>query len=83
MNDRAQAVGYGNFFLALLVGAVMVWIVTAVTDPIMSTAADHGTDPVAVESTGYINEFLANYPILLLLIAFFSLVVLSVYLRRV
>lgn len=82
-DTRAQAVGYGNFFLALLVGAVMVWIVTAITDPIMSTARDHGSDPVATQSTTWISDFLAMWPVMIVIIAFFSLIVLAVFLRQI
>lgn len=82
-DTRAQAVGYSNFFLALLVGAIMFWVVDAVTSPILATARDHGSDPVAEKSTGWITEFINTLPLMWLFIAFFSLVVLSVFLRKI
>lgn len=82
-DTRGQAVGYSNFFLALLVGAIMFWIVEAVTSPILSTARDHGTDPVAEQSTTWVTQFINMLPVMWLLIAFFSLVVLAVFLRKI
>lgn len=82
-DTRGQAVGYSNFFLALLVGAVMYWVVDAVTSPLLATARDHGTGPVAEQSTGWITEFTNMLPVMWLFIAFFSLVVLSVFLRKI
>lgn len=83
--DRAQATGIANFFLALLVGAVMTWITTEITNPLMDHAKETtaASDTVGSTATGYISTYLTNVPVLFLFFALFSLLALSVFQREV
>lgn len=80
--ERAQSVGIANFFLALLVGAILTWIITAVTDPLMASARDRATDSVANTALDWSATLFTNFPLMWLLTSFFSLVALSVFQRE-
>lgn len=82
-SERAQAVGIANFLLALVIGAVVSWITTSITDPLISGVKETGTDPVATQSTNWIVIYLNNQPVVFLITAFFSLVALSIFQREV
>lgn len=83
-SDRGQATGISNFLLAIVVGAVMTWIIGRVTDPVLALMDDRLAEGDTVGHTAltYAEAFLQNQPIMFLGIAFFSLLVLSIYQRE-
>lgn len=84
MDDRAQATGIANFFLALLVGAVMSWIITSITTPLFDHADETvaASDQVGATATNYFKIFITNFPMLFLFFSVFSILALSVYQRE-
>lgn len=85
MDNRGQATGIANFFLSLLVAAVMTWIITEVTSPIVDKmrASTAEGDVVGQQMNEWIVLILDNQPILFLLIAMFSMIALAVFSRAV
>lgn len=83
-DTRAQSIGISNFFLALLVGAVMTWIIGAIARPVHSQMEDRTAagDVVGLTMNDWIGAVIDNQPILFLLIAFFSLIAISIYQRQ-
>lgn len=82
-DERAQATGIANFFLALLVGAAVSWIQVSVTEPLFSMTSGAVNDPVAQQSTDWLQLIVTNWPVMALFWAFFSLLALSVFQREV
>lgn len=85
MNDRGQATGIANFFLAILVGAIMTWILDEVTSPLVSRMQNQtaATDTVGTTMNDWWVLIFDNQPVMFLLITFFSLIALSVFQRAV
>lgn len=82
MDNRAQSVGLARFILSIIVGAPVVWIVWKVTDPILTGARGATNSSQANEATTWIGQGIDWLPILFLLIAFFGVIVLSIYQRE-
>lgn len=82
MDNRASAIGISRFFLALLVGAVVYWIVESITEPLFKYSADSSSDPVAMEANNYLQTFGGHLPIIFLFFAFFSLLALAIFQRE-
>lgn len=82
-DTRAQATGIANFLLSLLVGAIMAWILQAITNPVFAYADDNVTDAEAQVTQGWLEAVVGNFPVMVLIIAFVSLIALSVYQREV
>lgn len=83
-DNRAQSIGIANFFLALLVGAIMTWIIGSIARPIhskMENSTAQG-DVVGQQMNDYIGVVLNNQPVLFLFIAFFSLIVIAIVQRQ-
>lgn len=80
-DDRAQAIGILRLFLSLGVGAVVIWIVTIVTDPLFDHAGSSANDQVSNQGTQWLQDGVGFIPILFLGIAFFGLIAYSVYRR--
>jgi len=82
MDTRAQSVGLARFILSLIVGAPVIWIVWQITDPILTGASNATNSTQANEATTWLNQGIDWLPILFLLIAFFGVIVLSIYQRE-
>ncbi len=83
-NQRAQgAIGKIQFVASLIVGAVLVWILNAITKPLFEQAKESGSGETATQGTAWLQEGVNFVPILFLFIAFFGLVAYSVYSREV
>lgn len=82
MDNRAQAIGIGRFFLALGVGAVVWWITDQVTDPVLSRAANSTNNATANQATTWFTDFVGLMPAIIAVLAFLSVVVLAVYQRE-
>lgn len=83
MNDRAQSVGIAVFFLSLIAGAFVIWIVREAGTPILNHASNATADPTANAATGWFETFMTYLPAIFLLIAMFGLIVLAIYLRGI
>jgi hypothetical protein len=83
MDTRAQSIGIARFVLSLVVGAVMFWIVSLVTDPLTSRAMDTTSNQSANTATGWFQTGVQNLPLIFALISFMGLIVYSVFVREV
>lgn len=82
-DTRAQAMGIARFFLALGSGAIVVYIVTKVTTPLLDTAAERGSGQVATTGTDYLRQAVDFMPVAVLLVSFFGVVAAAVFAREV
>lgn len=80
---RASATGISNFFLALLVGAIMSFLVSTIAEPLFDHVGDRtaATDEVGPQATIWLETVVTHQPTLFLIIAFFSLLALAVFQR--
>lgn len=81
--DRASSIGIIRFFLSLIVGAVVTWIVWEVANPILDGARESTTSPEAAQGTEWFQLLVDNLPITFLMIAFFGLIALATFQRQV
>lgn len=82
MDNRAQAIGIARFFLGLMVGAIVIFIVGEVTAPLFEHTGEQSQDQVATQGTAWLQQGIDYLPIFFLLISFFGLISYSVYSRR-
>jgi hypothetical protein len=84
MNDRAQgSIAISRFFLVLIVGAILFWLLSLISEPLLGGAKDTTTAPQANQATGWLQDFVGYFPFLVLFLAFMGLIVFSVYSREV
>jgi TRAP-type C4-dicarboxylate transport system permease large subunit len=83
MNDRGQSIGIARFFLALMVGAIMYWIATLVTDPLLAGSRNATNNATANQATQWFEQGVAAIPLAVTLIAFVGIIALSVFMREV
>lgn len=84
MDNRAQiSLGISRVFLALIVGAVMVWIVQLSTEKILSGATTATSHTGANQATTWFQQGIEYLPLAFLLISFFGIIVLAVFRRGV
>ena len=82
MDDRAQAVGIARYFLALMVGAVVTWIVWEISIPLLDQSANATNNATAQQGTEWLRTGINNLPIFFLGVSVFGLVALAVYQRE-
>lgn len=82
-DDRGISIGIARFFLSLIVGAVMIFIVATVTDPILSRAETGSDGTAAAPGTGWLQQGIDFMPVLFVLVAGFGLVAYAVFRRQV
>jgi len=82
MDERAQSVGIARYFLALVVGAVIFWIVRRVTTPLLDYSANATTNTTANQGTSWLRTGIENFPIYFLFLSLFGIVALAVYQRE-
>jgi len=80
---RAQPIGIARLFLGLGAGAVVFWIVSAVTSPILDMAGEQGSGSVASNGTAWLGTGVGMLPIAFLMISFFGLIAYAVFTREV
>jgi TRAP-type C4-dicarboxylate transport system permease large subunit len=84
MHDRAQgSIGIARFFLALITGAILVWLTRYIAPLILGGAKETTDAPKANQATGWLQDFVDYMPILMLLLVFLGLIVFSIYSREV
>lgn len=83
MDDRAQSIGIARFFLALVVGAFVFWIVSTVASPLLTEARATSADgSEGAQATEWIATAIDYFPMAVLFIAFFGLIALSIFQRE-
>lgn len=83
MTDNRASIGIIRFFLSLIVGGIVTWLVWEVANPILEGARASTTNPKANQGTEWFQLLIDNLPIFFLMIAFFGLIALAVFQREV
>lgn len=83
MADRAQSIGIVRFFLSLIAGSFVAWIVWEIANPILTRADAQDAGQMGNQATGWIQSGVDFIVIAFLGIAVFGLLVLSIYQREV
>jgi hypothetical protein len=82
MDARAQSIGIARYFLALIVGAIMWFILSETTDPMLDRANQTTTNSTANQATSWFSQGVQWFPIFVLLVSFFGLIVYSIFIRE-
>jgi Na+-driven multidrug efflux pump len=82
-DDRGSATSIARLFLGLIVGAIVIWIVGLVADPVLSQASEQSSATVATTGTDYLQAGVDFFPIFILFVSFFGLIAYAVYRREV
>lgn len=79
MDNRAQSVGIARLALSLVGGAAVYWVVDETTSAIFPYIADASDSAKADTATSWFQTGIELMPIGFAVIAFFGLIILSVY----
>lgn len=82
MDTRAQSIGLARFVLALIVGAVMIWIVQRIGGEILPGAKNATSNSQANQATVWMQDWIGWLPVGFLLLGLFSIIVYSVFIRE-
>lgn len=80
-DDRGQATGIANFVLAIVIGAIMTWIIEMLLTFLGPMMESEANDPVARTAYDWSTVFLDNTAAIFLFCAVLSLLALSIYQR--
>jgi hypothetical protein len=83
MDTRAQSIGISRFILSLVVGAFVYWIVSLITDPLTSRAANTTQNATANQATSWLSTGVQYLPLAFALISMMGLIVYAVFIREV
>ena len=83
MDNRAQSIGLARTFLGYAVFAILSFIITTVTDPILDHSANATTNATANQATMWFRQGIDLLPAFVLVLGFFSVTVYSIYVREV
>jgi len=84
MDSRAQgSISVARFFLGLIVGAILFWILSKIATPILSGAKETTNAPQANQATTWFQQGVDFLPVWYLIIGLFGLLVLAVFQREV
>jgi len=83
MDNRAQSIGLAQGGLALVVGAIMLFLVSRVGTMILPGATNATSNTQANQATAWFQSFTELLPIIIVLIVFFSTVVYAIFRRQV
>jgi len=83
MDTRAQSIGISRYILALVVGAVLIWIVQLVTDPILSGAENSTNNAQANQATTWFTQLVDFLPVAFVLISTTGIIIYAVFIREV
>lgn len=81
-NNRGISIGISQFLLTLAVGAIMLYLISQVSENVLPGAREATNNETANQGTAWIQQGVDLLPIVILLIAFLSLIVLAVYQRE-
>ena len=82
MDDRASATGIARYFLALMVGAIITWIVWEIGRPILDYSANASSNATANQGNAWLRTGIEHFPIYFLLLSLFGIVALAIYQRE-
>lgn len=82
-DTRAQSIGISRFFLTLIVGAVLFWIASRITTPVLNDAMNATNNATANQGTEWFRTAINWIPILIVFLALFSIIALAVFQREV
>jgi len=83
MDTRAQSMGLARFFLALIVGAIMIGLVNRIAlDETLPLAKQASNNATANQATVWMQDALSLLPIVLLLISAFGMIAYAVFRRE-
>lgn len=83
-NTRAQgSMGIARLFLALIAGAIVIWMVGMVSTRIMPGAKEAGTEPSHTQATEWLLQGEALLPAIILLIVILGPIIYAIYERQV
>ena len=83
MDERAQPITISRLFLGLLVGAIVFWGIELVTDPLLSRASNTTSNATANQGTTWLTTATDWFPVAVLIISFFGVIVGAIYAREV
>jgi hypothetical protein len=78
-NKRGQSIGISQLILSLVVGAIVIYLIQVMGDAILPGAQSATTNSTANQATGWLMQFQDMVAIVIMLISFFSIIVLAVY----
>lgn len=81
MDTRAQSIGIARFFLALFVGAIIIFMVNTVAEGVLPGARSAGDASYATQGSAWLTDGITLLPIFIVLISVFGIVVLALYQR--
>lgn len=82
MDNRADATSISRLFLGLIVGVVVFWIVSLVTEPLFAHTSE-ASGEVATKGTAWLQEGINFMPTMFLIISLFGIVAYAVFTREV
>lgn len=82
VHDRGS-IGLLAFFLALIGGAIVIWIVRLAGNPVLNKAANATASPAANATTDNFELVLTYLPAVFMFIGIFGIVIHAVYLRGI
>lgn len=83
MDDRAQSIGIARFFMTIGVGAVCLFLLTTVGDPMLNSSQNATNNATANMGTTYLSQAMDLAPFLIVLAALIGVVMLAVYQREI
>jgi len=83
MDQRAQSIGISRYVLALIVGAVLIWIVDLVTSPILNGAENSTNNAQANQATTWFGQLIDFLPVAFVLISTTGIIIYAVFIREV
>lgn len=83
MDERAQSIGISRYFLGIVVGAVLFWILSFVALRLLDRSATSTNAEYANQGTEWIRQAVLYWPYFVLLVSFFGLIVFAIYVREV
>lgn len=83
MDERAQSIGLVRFFASLIIGAPLAYFVVKVTTPILDMSKNKAAGTAAAQTPYWLADIGEYAVVIFLFVAFFGILVLALYQRRV
>lgn len=81
-DERGLALGLLALALALLAGAILIWIIQLASAPLLNHAGNATTNATANTATGWFKSYVSFIPGIFLLLGLFGTIVYAVYTRE-
>lgn len=82
-DERGLALGLAALALALIAGAILIWIIQLAGNPILDYAANSTNNATANTATGWFRSYLTFIPAIFMVLGLFGTIVYAVYTRSV